>query len=206
MRRDAQLRYRSLSSGSAAAIYVDTSFFSHLDGNNDMTDAHFLLPPRAGERPVTDLRLPHTQISQLPEAAVGRKLSRWMLTEMSALDNVDFGASLRAPPGTVGLFLSAHCGCRPARAFLLGREFAHVHIEDDGSLHAILPEPLRHMAMEAGWAEPHPLAGQPTVSPDTVMIYAPRDKAEAETIVALVRASWLNACGRYSADGAGVAH
>ncbi|RXR27687.1 luciferase family protein [Sphingobium fluviale] len=163
-----------------------------------MTNTIFTVPQRAGERPITDLRLPHTQISQLPAPALGRELSRWMLDQLSSLDHVVFGSSLRAPPGTIGLFLGDCCGCGPERAFLLGREFAHVHIEDDGSLHAILPEPLRRAVLDAGWAEPHPLAGQPTVSPDTVMIYAPRDKGEAETIVALVRMSWLNARGQYS--------
>lgn len=166
-----------------------------------MTDATIAVPRRVGERPATDLRLPHTQITQLPDPALGRTLSRWMLDELSSLDDVALRSSLRAPPGTVGLFLDEGCGCAPERAFLLGREFAHVHIEDDGSLHAILPEPLRRAAMDAGWAEPHPLAGQPTVSPDTVMIYAPRDKDEAKTIVALVQASWSNACGQYSAVG-----
>lgn len=164
-----------------------------------MTDSLTTLPMRKGERPVTDLRLPHTQISQLPPPALGRELSRWMLEALSGLDHVTLGSSLRAPPGTTGLFLGDQCGCGQERAFLLGREFAHVHIEDDGSLHAILPEPLKQAAMDAGWAEPHPLAGQPTVSPDTVMIYAPRDQNEARTIVALVRVSWQNACGQYSA-------
>lgn len=74
------------------------------------------------------------------------------------------------------------------------------HLSDDGSLHAILPEPLRGLAMEKGWAEPHPLAGQPTVSPDTVMIYAPRDEAEADIVARLIRCSWDNA--RRPAPGA----
>ena len=118
----------------------------------------------------------------------------WRLIEaLAGLDGVQVGRSYRAPPGTVGLHLDAGCACAEERRFLLGREFAHVHVEDDGSLHAILPEPLRSEATAAGWAEPHPLAGQPTVSPDTVMIYAPRDVGEVAVVAALVRRSWENA-------------
>jgi len=58
-----------------------------------------------------------------------------------------------------------------------------------------MPEPLRAAAIAAGWAEPHPLAGQPTVSPDTVMLYAPRDTGEVDVLAALVEASWANARG-----------
>lgn len=105
------------------------------------------------------------------------------------------GRSFRAPPGSVGFYLDAAACCDDRNAFLLGDEFAHVHLEDDCSLHVILPEPLRGTAIAAGWAEPHPLAGQPTVSPGTVMLYAPRDAEEVEVLAALVKASWANARG-----------
>ena len=36
---------------------------------------------------------------------------------------------------------------RASEAFLLGDEFAHVHLDDDCSLHVILPEPLRGAAI-----------------------------------------------------------
>ncbi len=52
------------------------------------------------------------------------------------------------------------------------------------------PEPIRREAIEQGWAEPHPLAGQPSVSPHIVMVYAPRDPQEVETVMVLVSASW----------------
>lgn len=153
-------------------------------------------PVRTGPRPHTDLRLPHTQLDQLAPQPLRRHLSLAILSTLSQLGDVSIGHSLRAPPGTLGLFLDEGCGCGSPRAFLLGREFAHVHIEDDGSLHATVAEPLRTRAMEAGWAEPHPLAGQPTVSPDTVMIYAPRNDEEAQIIVSLITASWTSAMGK----------
>lgn len=151
------------------------------------------MPPRVGPRPRTDLRAPHTQLDQLAPKAERSALSRRLLELVGDLDGVVLGGSNRAPPGTVGLHLQPACACGNQRAFLLGTEFAHVHVEDDASLHLILPEPLRSAAMAAGWAEPHPFAGQPTVSADAVMIYAPRDEAECAVVADLVRQSWQNA-------------
>lgn len=151
------------------------------------------VPPRAGPRPRTILQAPHTQADQLAPPAERRTLSEALIAQLATLDGVRLGGSNRAPPGTVGLHLDPACACGSDRAFLLGHEFAHVHVEDDGSLHAILPEPLRSAAIDGGWAEPHPFAGMPTVSPDTVMIYAPRDAGEVTAIAGLVRRSWENA-------------
>ena len=151
------------------------------------------LPERAGNRPQTTDCAPHSQMTQLPEPASGRKLSEFMIEKISAFADIQTAPSRRAPPGTVGFYLDLKCAVDDERCFLLGNEIAHVHISDDGGLHAILPEPLKSEAMEKGWAEPHPLAGRPTVSPDTVMIYAPRDETEAAIIVALVRETWRNA-------------
>jgi len=119
-------------------------------------------------------------------------LSGELIERLAALPDVIVGGSLRAPPGTVGLHLPAEQARHDERAFLIGHEFAHVH-SDDGALHLILPEPLRTRAVEAGWAEAHPWAGRPTTSPDTVMVYAPRNKAEVETVASLAEASWRNA-------------
>lgn len=43
---------------------------------------------------------------------------------------------------------------------------------------------------------PHPMAGLPTVSPHTIMIFAPRDAAERALVARLIRAAELYACGR----------
>ncbi|MDF7777210.1 DUF5519 family protein [Sphingomonas sp. AOB5] len=151
------------------------------------------LPPRAGPRPETQPCAPHSQLSQCLPPGERRPLTEALVEGLGTLDHVRLGWSMRAPPGTVGFFLDSSQAAADERAFLLGHEFAHVHGEDDGSLHAILPEPLRSEAIAKGWAEPHPLAGRPTVSPDTVMIYAPRDAGEVALILALLRQSRRNA-------------
>lgn len=158
------------------------------------------VPSRAGPRPITDKRPPHTQLDQLVAPAERDALARHLLRLVGDLDGIVMAGSYRAPPGTVGLHLQPECACDNANAFLLGTEFAHVHVQDDASLHAILPEPLRTAAIDAGWAEPHPFAGQPTVSPDTVMIYAPRDEAECAVVADLVRQSWQNAFAKVGAS------
>ena len=126
-----------------------------------MTSPPDAVPARRGPRPRTTPHAPHSQVDQVLPAAERHALSHALIAALAPLDGVALGGSYRAPPGTVGLHLDADCACDRERAFLLGREFAHVHVEDDGSLHAILPEPLRTQAMAAGWAEPHPFAGQP---------------------------------------------
>ena len=54
---------------------------------------------------------------------------------ISGLPGVVTGPSLRAPPGTLGLFLRPEEARGPAEAFLLGTEFAHFHPLPEGSLH-----------------------------------------------------------------------
>jgi hypothetical protein len=79
---------------------------------------------------------------------------------------------------------------------MVGAEFAHLHPGADQSLHAMLPPELVEAAVEAGWAEPHPVARLGLIPPTAVMLYAPRDDAEREVVEALVRASHAYARGR----------
>ncbi|MHB1508725.1 MAG: luciferase domain-containing protein [Acidimicrobiales bacterium] len=78
----------------------------------------------------------------------------------------------------------------PAEAFMVGREFCHVHAQGDHSLHATLPIPLAHAAERAGWAEPHFLVHSDRAPATVVMIYAPRDDQEREVVLGLARASY----------------
>ncbi|MGL4728957.1 MAG: luciferase family protein [Bosea sp. (in: a-proteobacteria)] len=113
---------------------------------------------------------------------------------VSTLPGVRLAGSMRAPLGTVGLYLDAGKG--PDEAFLLSTEFAHFHPIPDGSLHLTLPPGIREEAIAAGWAEPHPLAGRPTVSPYIVLIYAPRNSDEAAIVAQIVTASHAYAAGK----------
>ena len=53
----------------------------------------------------------------------------------------------------------------------------------------MLPLDVVTEAVDAGWAEPHPVARQGLIPATAVMLYAPRDEAELDVIERLVRAS-----------------
>jgi hypothetical protein len=135
---------------------------------------------------------PQSQLDQIPDAASHKA----MHAMVAAWPDVIKRASLRAPGGTLGLFLSDQEAQGPQEAFLLGTEFAHLHPLPDGSLHMVLPPSIGHAAIEKGWGIPHPMAGQPTVSPQTIMIFAPRDAAERAVVARLIRAAEFYARGR----------
>ena len=79
---------------------------------------------------------------------------------------------------------------------MIEREFAHLHPGRDQSLHATLPPELASAAIDAGWAELHPVARRGLIPPTTVMLYAPRDENELEIVYDLVLAAYRFAGGR----------
>jgi phospholipase/carboxylesterase len=83
---------------------------------------------------------------------------------------------------------------------MIGREFCHVHAQGDLSLHATLPVPLAIAAERAGWAEPHFLVHTGQAPPTVVLLYAPRDEAEGDVILSLVRASYEFAAAHVSQE------
>jgi hypothetical protein len=74
-------------------------------------------------------------------------------------------------------------------AFLVGTEFAHLHPGPDFSLHMTLPEPSARVVVERGWGEWHPFVEQGLLPATVVMVFAPRDLNELETVWQLVLAS-----------------
>ena len=84
---------------------------------------------------------------------------------------------------------------------MVGREFAHLHPPPDQSLHITLPERRAREAIQAGWAEFHPLVEEGQLPPTVVMVYAPRDEAELTVVSGLVRESYQFARGREPVAG-----
>jgi hypothetical protein len=144
------------------------------------------LPTRVGERPRTTPTNPHTQLDQQPTDL------RWveqLADRVFALPGVVEQPSHISVPGARALVLAPGEPGGPPEAFLIDREFAHLHPAPDHSLHAMLPTETVTEAVAAGWAEPHPVALRGLIPPTAVMLYAPRDEAELEVIESLVRAS-----------------
>jgi len=144
------------------------------------------LPVRRGDRPRTTPTNPHTQLDQQPADL------RWveeLAERVFALPGVSEEPSRISVPGARALILARGEPAGPPEAFLIEREFAHLHPAPDHSLHAMLPEETAREAIEAGWAESHPVALRGLIPPTAVMLYAPRDESELDVIASLVRAS-----------------
>ena len=157
-----------------------------------------VLPGRSGARPRTHKGLPHQQLDQQPrDDMIRTQLAEWLV----ALEGVAEAPSGISVPGARALVLhDATPG--PPEAFLVGREFAHMHPPPDHSLHITLPEQRAREAIEAGWAEFHPLVDDGRLPPTVVMVYAPRDQAELAVVSGLVQESYQFASGRKPAAAA----
>lgn len=155
------------------------------------------LPSRSGNRPRTVRGLPHQQLDQQPsDETIRAKLA----TRLFALEGVVEAPSGISVPGARALVLRDPVS-GPADAFLVGREFAHLHPPPDQSLHITLPDWRARAAIEAGWAEHHPLVAEGRLPPGHVMVYAPRDEAELEVVSGLVCESYQFARGEKAAAG-----
>jgi Family of unknown function (DUF5519) len=144
------------------------------------------LTRREGQRPRTTSTNPHTQLDQQPtDSSVREELAR----RVFALPGVIEQPSGISVPGARALMLAPGEPVGPPEAFLIDREFAHLHPAPDYSLHAMLPLELAQAAIDAGWAEPHPMARRGLIPSTAVMLYAPRDTSEVGVTETLVRAS-----------------
>jgi hypothetical protein len=144
------------------------------------------LPSRQGRRPQTTPSNPHTQLDQQP---ADPRLIDELARRAFALPGVVEQPSRISVPGARALVLADGEPAGPSGAFLIDREFAHLHPSPDHSLHAMLPPDIVSEAIEAGWAENHPVALRGLIPRTAVMLYAPRDEAELDVIGTLIRAS-----------------
>ena len=156
-----------------------------------------ILPKRSGSRPRTTPTNPHTQLEQNPEREVVEELAR----RVFSLPGVEERPSAISVPGARALWLRENVPAGPPEAFMIGREFAHIHPMPDGSLHAALPPQVAQEVVEKGWAEQHPAARMGYIPQNVVMIYAPRDVQEIEVVAGLVVEAYRYAGG--TAPGSG---
>ena len=159
------------------------------------------LPMREGERPRTSEVNPHQQLTQNPTPAMHELL----LARAFGLPHVVRRPSAISVPGAQALWLSEEDAKGPAEAFLIGREFAHIHPPYDGSLHAMLPPATVGEVLAKGWGEHHPMVHRGLLPPTNVMIYAPRTEAEVDTVLRLIGISARFARGDHSPEAISVA-
>jgi hypothetical protein len=150
-----------------------------------------VVPNRRGSRPRTTPTNPHTQLEQNPQPEMVEELA-W---RVFALPGVEERPSAISVPGARALWLRDRLPAGPREAFMIGREFAHIHPMPDGSLHAALPPEVAQEAISKGWAEQHPVARLGYIPQNVVMIYAPRDAQEVEVVAGLVIGAYRYASG-----------
>ena len=110
------------------------------------------LPTRHGPRPDTIGPRPHAQVSEPSPPEIHRTLAEWALE----LPGVNPAESQVSVPGALAFVLDEATAGGPPEAFQAGREFAHLHPQEDGSLHMMLPpevaaEALRMLAPICNW-------------------------------------------------------
>jgi glyoxylase I family protein len=145
------------------------------------------LPKRRGPRPTTSNEIPHSQLDQQP--ADSRHVDA-ILAEALTWPAVLGRPSTISVEGSRALTLDEGVTAGPREAFMVDREFCHVHAQGDFSLHAALPLPLAAAAEREGWAESHFFVHSGRAPATIVMLYAPRDETEQEVVLSLVRASY----------------
>ena len=138
------------------------------------------LPTRSGPRPAVTTGIPHAQIG----ASTDPQLAAELLRRIFALPGVvEQPTAISTVPGTRAFWLAPEAPLDHPEALVVGRELGHVH--PDGTLHLTLPPDLAREAIDAGWADPHPLTRHWGVE-TYVLLFAPRDAGELDVIAHLV--------------------
>jgi hypothetical protein len=140
--------------------------------------------------------MPHQQLDQQPG---DDRLLDELAQRVFALPDVTEDRSGVSVPGARALILDAGAAGGTADAFMVGREFAHLHPKPDQSLHVVLPRDVATAAIDSGWAEPHPLAARMRGPNVAVMVFAPRTDEEVDVIARLVEIAYRNARGEIEA-------
>lgn len=168
---------------------MSTTPYDALIGEAGDVDLLGGLTPRSGPRPTfAPWPVPHRQTDQFISAEM-----------RGALEGV-FEAAVEKRPDALGFELShyekrnraitsRHPEKGPAVAALSHGEIAHTH-PADGSIHLILSPTDARTAIDAGWAERHPMSGVLAELPVVYLaVYPPRDREELKVVESLLDAS-----------------
>lgn len=150
------------------------------------------VPHRPGPKPRTTQTNPHQQLDQRPPA----ELIELMTQRCFAFAQVVERPSLISVKGARALYLKPGVLSGPRAAFLIEREFAHIHPLPDGSMHLALPAETAREVIDKGWGEPHPVARMGLIPAGIIMVYAPRDANELAVVMHIVEASHRFALGQ----------
>src|ERR687888_1910419 len=125
----------------------------------------FDLPVREGPEPRTRGPVPHGQLNQIAPTPLQEEI--WQ--RMRTLSGVYVAPTHVPYPEARAIHLAPEFGTGPDDAFIKhSREFAHLHPQQDGSLHMTLAPTTKKLVTEAGWGVPHPIQ-------NTELVFGPRD-------------------------------
>lgn len=144
------------------------------------------LPTRSGDPPVTSSGMPHTQMTQNAPVRMYKKLAE----KMFELSDIEERPSVISVPGARAMWLKENVEAASAGAFFGGREFAHIHPPNDGSLHLSLPRKWVKDVVGRGWGDPHPMARMSGSAENILLVYGPRNEDELDIVYNIVLASY----------------
>ena len=152
--------------------------------DDESLDAVLTLAARPGPAPAVTEGIPHIQLDQTSGPEAMEALTTWSFSLPSIVEE----PSRASLPGALALTLAADLEAN-TDAMIVGREFAHIHGNPGtGSLHLRLPEDEAGIVIDAGWGVWHPFALDGSM-PGLIMVFAPRDAQDLETIKSIVSAS-----------------
>jgi hypothetical protein len=158
-------------------------------------------PKRAGSPPEVRGVAPQRQITQKAGEKLFKRLAAHIESMALASDTIIFGTSCFERHG-IGLFSTTPAYPTKHRC---KSEICHLH-GIDGSMHMLLHPVDAQAVFDAGWGQKHPLARggffERFVPVGFVMVYAPRDEMDVETVMRIVRAAAWFVGGECSATEA----
>ena len=187
------------------SIYIVLAVFSSIFSSNCPTQVEesgmikenikLELKQRPGDAPSTTEHVPHEQLDQNSSRDIYNKFAAWLFSLEHVVEKPS-GISL---PGAREACVSASYENPNPKAFLVGKEFTHIHpLPLGGSQHLILPNEEANEVVDKGWGIVHPLNDQFTMGEShfLLLIFAPRDKEDLEIIKTITERSYLYALNR----------
>ncbi|WP_120501585.1 luciferase family protein [Roseovarius sp. EL26] len=150
------------------------------------------LPKRVGAKPDTSHGIPHSQLNQHGPDETIDQLRDWAF----GLPDIENHHSQISVPGARAMVLCDGTSCN-AEAFMIGREFAHIHpYPDNGSMHLKLEHDDALAVIESGFGEHHTLVLSGHRPVGLVMVFSPRDAQEQEIVKTIITRSYDYATGK----------
>ncbi|KAJ5175959.1 uncharacterized protein N7482_001836 [Penicillium canariense] len=176
------------------------------DGYLNLSTAQLELRKQDGRPEVGPHVVPQRQLTQVPDEDVMEKFrSRFHSFGLRNYHLVKFQQS-NIEKYADAIFLADHLPITDLATTMQG-EIAHVHCDNDHSAHVVMAPADCKKIIEAGWGQRHAFSGTsamtflslgtlPDFPAEYILIYAPRNDAEIETVMEILSASIKFMTGR----------